>query len=84
MRCSKCGKQEDKVIDSRSSKEGATIRRRRECLGCGFRFTTYEEIEHQGLMVIKRDERRELFSREKLLHGIQRACEKRPISHQAI
>ncbi|HEY6169657.1 MAG TPA: transcriptional regulator NrdR [Verrucomicrobiae bacterium] len=84
MRCPKCGQQEDKVIDSRSSKEGATIRRRRECLGCGFRFTTYEEVEHPGLMVIKRDSRRELFSREKLLHGIQRACEKRPVSHQAI
>jgi len=84
MRCPKCGKQEDKVIDSRSSKEGATIRRRRECLGCGFRFTTYEELEHQGLLMIKRDGRREVLSREKLLHGIQRACEKRPVSHQAI
>jgi transcriptional repressor NrdR len=84
MRCPKCGQQEDKVIDSRSSREGSTIRRRRECLGCGFRYTTYEEIEHQGLLVIKHDGRREEFSREKLLHGIQRACEKRPVSHQSI
>lgn len=84
MRCPKCGQLEDKVIDSRSSKEGATIRRRRECLACAFRYTTYEEIEHQGLLVIKRDNRREEFSREKLFHGIQRACEKRPVSHQAM
>ena len=84
MTCPFCAHREDKVIDSRSSKEGSTIRRRRECLGCGFRFTTYEEIEHQGLMVIKRDSRREEFSREKLLHGIQRACEKRPVSVAAI
>jgi transcriptional repressor NrdR len=75
---------EDKVIDSRASREGATIRRRRECLSCGHRFTTYEEIEHEGLMVIKRDGRREEFSREKLFSGLKKACQKRPISPQAI
>lgn len=80
MRCPKCGGQDDKVIDSRASREGATIRRRRECLRCGNRFTTYEEVEHQGLMVLKRDGRHEEFSREKLLSGIKKACQKRPIS----
>ena len=70
MRCPKCGCQEDKVIDSRASREGATIRRRRECEKCHHRFTTYEEVEHEGLMVLKRDGRREEFSREKLLAGI--------------
>lgn len=84
MRCPKCGTQEDRVIDSRSSKEGATIRRRRECLSCSHRFTTYEEIEHELLTVIKRDGRREPFSREKLVTGIQRACQKRPVSAEAI
>jgi transcriptional repressor NrdR len=80
MRCPKCGCQEDKVIDSRASREGATIRRRRECLGCNHRFTTYEEVEHEGLMIVKRDARREEFSREKLLSGIRKACQKRPVS----
>src|SRR6266403_4556957 len=84
MRCPKCGCQEDKVIDSRASREGATIRRRRECTGCGHRFTTYEEVEHQGLMVLKRDGRHEEFSKEKLLSGIKKACQKRPISPKAI
>jgi transcriptional repressor NrdR len=84
MRCPKCGCQEDKVIDSRASREGATIRRRRECTGCNHRFTTYEELEHEGLMVLKRDGRREEFSREKLLGGIKKACQKRPISLQAM
>src|ERR1035441_7801683 len=64
MRCPKCGCQEDKVIDSRASREGATIRRRRKCEQCGHRFTTYEELEHEGLMVLKRDGRREEFSPE--------------------
>ncbi|GDY19145.1 transcriptional repressor NrdR [Verrucomicrobiota bacterium] len=72
------------MIDSRASREGSTIRRRRECLGCGHRFTTYEQIERRPLMVIKRDGRRESFSREKLLAGIQRACQKRPVSPEAI
>ena len=80
MRCPKCGCQDDKVIDSRASREGATIRRRRECLSCGHRFTTYEEVEHQGFMVLKRDGRHEEFSKEKLLSGIKKACQKRPIS----
>jgi len=72
------------VIDSRTSREGQTIRRRRECLACGHRFTTYEEIEHDGLMIIKRDGRTEEFSREKLLSGIKKACQKRPVSAKAI
>ena len=84
MRCPKCGNQDDKVIDSRASKEGSTIRRRRECLKCGHRFTTYEEIEHEGLVVVKRDGRREQFSKEKLLSGVRKACQTRPISPKAI
>ena len=72
------------MIDSRSSKEGAIIRRRRECDECKSRFTTYEQIEHKRLMVVKRDGRREDFSREKLISGISKACQKRPISQQAI
>jgi transcriptional repressor NrdR len=84
MRCPKCGCQDDKVVDSRGSREGATIRRRRECTGCGHRFTTYEEIEHEGLMVLKRDGRREEFSKEKLLSGVRKACQKRPISPKVI
>lgn len=84
MRCPKCGVQDDKVIDSRASREGATIRRRRECLGCHHRFTTYEEVEHEALMVVKRDGRREEFSREKLLSGLKKAFQKRPISPQVI
>ena len=84
MRCPKCGCQDDKVVDSRGSREGATIRRRRECTGCGHRFTTYEEIEHEGLMVLKRDGRREEFLKEKLLSGVRKACQKRPISPKVI
>jgi transcriptional repressor NrdR len=84
MRCPKCGCQDDKVIDSRSSREGATIRRRRECIACGFRFTTYEEVERAGLMVLKRDGRREEFSKEKLMSGVRKACQKRPISPKTI
>lgn len=84
MRCPKCGGQDDKVIDSRASREGATIRRRRQCLACGFRFTTYEEVERAGLVVLKRDGRREEFSNEKLLSGIRKACQKRPISPKVI
>jgi len=75
---------DDKVIDSRSSREGATIRRRRECLKCAYRFTTYEEIEREGLMVVKRDGRREEFSRDKLVSGMRKACQKRPVSPQTI
>jgi transcriptional repressor NrdR len=84
MRCPKCGCQDDKVIDSRGSREGSTIRRRRECLACHYRFTTYEEIEHEGLMVVKRDGRREQFSKEKLLTGVRKACQKRPVSPKLI
>jgi len=84
MRCPKCGCQNDKVIDSRASREGATIRRRRECLGCGHRFTTYEEVERGGLVVLKHDGRREEFSKEKLLSGIRKACQKRPVSPKVI
>ena len=84
MRCPKCGSQDDKVIDSRASREGATIRRRRQCLKCDHRFTTYEEVEREGLMVVKRDGRREEFSKEKLLSGLKKACQKRPISPKTI
>lgn len=84
MRCPKCGSQDDKVIDSRASREGATIRRRRQCLKCDHRFTTYEEVEREGLMVVKRDGRREEFSKEKLFSGLKKACQKRPISPKTI
>jgi len=80
MRCPKCGHSDDKVLDSRSAREGASIRRRRQCLACEFRFTTYEEIIKDELRVLKRDGRHEEFSRNKLERGISRACEKRPIS----
>jgi len=72
------------VIDSRTSREGATIRRRRECLSCGHRFTTYEEIENEAITVVKRDDRREPFSRDKLIHSLKLACHKRPISPQVL
>jgi len=72
------------VIDSRASREGATIRRRRECIACGYRFTTYEEVERAGLLVLKRDGRREEFSKDKLLSGLKKACQKRPISPKLI
>ena len=84
MRCPKCGHQDDKVIDSRSVRNGDVIRRRRLCLKCGYRFTTYEEVVKASLRVIKRDSRHEDLDRKKLLAGIQRACEKRPISAQQI
>ncbi|HEY5892384.1 MAG TPA: transcriptional regulator NrdR [Chthoniobacterales bacterium] len=80
MRCPKCGAQEDRVIDSRASKEGESIRRRRECLTCHFRFTTYEVIERAEFRVVKRDGRTEPFDRAKLLGGVLKACEKRPVS----
>src|SRR5271169_2746738 len=84
MRCPKCGCQDDKVIDSRASREGATIRRRRECTACQHRFTTYEEVEREDLMVIKRDNRRESFSKDKLLSGLKKAFQKRPVSPAVI
>lgn len=80
MRCPTCGHQEDRVIDSRSTREGRAIRRRRECLACQHRFTTYEYVENSALTVVKKDGRREPWNREKLISGIQRACEKRPVS----
>ena len=84
MRCPKCANQDDKVIDSRASREGSTIRRRRQFLKCQHRFTTYEEIEREGLVVVKRDGRREEFSNDKLLAGIKKACQKRPISPKVV
>lgn len=80
MRCSRCGSLDDKVVDSRLAREGTSIRRRRECLNCGHRFTTYEALEQATLAVVKRDNRREEFSREKLFRGVVKACEKRPVS----
>ena len=84
MRCPKCGNIEDKVIDSRASRSGSLIRRRRMCLGCGHRFTTYEEIVRGTLRVIKRDGRYEELDRNKLANGIRRACQKRPVSAEDI
>lgn len=84
MKCPKCGHLDDKVLDSRAAREGASIRRRRQCLACEHRFTTYEEIVKDELRVIKRDGRREEFSRLKLERGLMRACEKRPISADQI
>ena len=72
------------MVDSRSCREGAMIRRRRECLGCQCRYTTYEQVEPENLMVVKRDGRREEFSKEKLISGITKACQKRPVSQKAI
>jgi len=80
MRCPSCGHLEDRVIDSRSTKEGRAIRRRRECIGCGHRYTTYEYVENASILVVKKDGKREPWSREKVVAGISRACEKRPIS----
>ena len=80
MRCPYCGSLDDRVIESRTMANGENIRRRRECLSCGYRFTSYERIEEKPLMVIKRDGRRQPFDPQKLEKGIQRALEKRPIS----
>ncbi|MBE6885880.1 MAG: transcriptional repressor NrdR [Oscillospiraceae bacterium] len=80
MKCPACGFVESKVIDSRPTDDGERIRRRRECLSCGKRFSTFEEIEKTPLVIIKRDKSREVFDREKLLNGLLRACEKRPVS----
>ena len=80
MRCIQCGSQKDKVVDSRMSKDGTTSRRRRECLACGYRYTTYEQIERTELRVIKKDGTREALNREKLFRGLVKACEKRPVS----
>ncbi|HLG96438.1 MAG TPA: transcriptional regulator NrdR [Bryobacteraceae bacterium] len=80
MMCPFCGFREDKVIDSRESKEGDSIRRRRQCLSCERRFTTYERSDEVPYMVVKKDGRRETFDRQKVLNGLLRACEKRPVS----
>lgn len=80
MRCPYCDHDEDKVVDSRSAREGSVIRRRRECLKCDRRFTTYERIDEIPTMVIKKDGRREKFERQKVLAGLLHACEKRPVS----
>ncbi|MBZ5624646.1 MAG: transcriptional regulator NrdR [Acidobacteriia bacterium] len=80
MKCPFCNHLEDKVVDSRETKEGDTVRRRRECLGCERRFTTYERIDEVPYMVIKKDGRREKFDRQKVLGGLLKACEKRPVS----
>ena len=84
MKCPYCGYAESKVIDSRPADEGSTIRRRRECMKCEERFTTYEKVETLPIMVIKKDKTRELFDRDKLIRGIARACEKRPVATEQI
>lgn len=84
MRCPHCGNFDDKVIESRTLANGESIRRRRECNGCGYRFTSYERIEDKQFMVIKRDGRREPFDRGKIERGVQRALEKRPVSQMSI
>jgi len=82
MRCPACEHDEDRVVDSRSTREGAAIRRRRECLQCQHRFTTYEYVERAPVLVVKKDGRRVAYDREKLLSGLMRACEKRPVSRE--
>ena len=84
MKCPKCGVDDDKVLDSRSAREGAAIRRRRECLKCGYRFTTYEEIDRDEVLVIKRDGTRQTFDRSKVDKAIRIACGKRPVSDEQI
>ena len=82
MKCPFCGFLESKVIDSRPAEEGTTIRRRRECLACQKRFTTYETIEHMPLVVVKRDGSRQTFDRAKIINGVARACDKRPVAYE--
>lgn len=84
MKCPYCHRADSRVIDSRAADDGTTIRRRRECNGCGKRFTTYEVVEKTPLMVVKRDGRREIFKRDKILNGIIRSCDKRDISMERI
>jgi transcriptional repressor NrdR len=84
VKCPYCGHLGDKVVDSRESKEGEVIRRRRECLACGRRFTSYERIDEIPYMVVKKDGRRERFERQKLVAGLLKACEKRPVSVAAL
>jgi len=82
MKCPHCGYQESKVVDSRHSEDGTSIRRRRECLKCQKRFTTYETVESLPIIVVKRDNSRQSFDRNKIMNGMLRACEKRPVSMQ--
>ena len=84
MKCPYCGQLGDKVVDSRESKEGEVIRRRRECLECGKRFTSYERIDEIPYMVVKKDGTRERFDRQKLVNGLLKACEKRPVSLKSV
>ncbi|MGN0855202.1 MAG: transcriptional regulator NrdR [Kiritimatiellia bacterium] len=84
MKCPRCGKDDDKVLDSRAAREGAAIRRRRECCACGYRFTTYEEISRDEVIVIKHDGTRQTFDRAKLDKAIRRACGKRKVSDEQI
>ena len=84
MKCPKCGIDDDKVLDSRSAREGAAIRRRRECLKCSYRFTTYEEIDRDEVLVVKRDGTRQTFERGKVEKAIRHACGKRPVSEAII
>ena len=84
MKCPKCGIDDDKVLDSRSARDGAAIRRRRECLKCGYRFTTYEEIDRDEVLVIKRDGTRQTFERAKVEKAIRHACGKLPVSDEQI
>jgi transcriptional repressor NrdR len=84
VKCSHCQSTESKVIESRDVADGEAIRRRRQCLNCGFRFTTYERIERPSLAVVKRDSTREMFSREKLLAGLQHACEKTSVTNMQL
>ena len=84
MKCPYCTNLESKVVDSRSTEDNTTIRRRRECLGCGKRYTTYERIDDLPVMVIKRDGNRERFNRNKILNGLLKACEKRPVAREQL
>ena len=84
MRCPKCGSTEDKVIDSREARDGSSIRRRRECTQCAHRFTTYEHVEQEELRVVKHNGIRQPFDREKLLSGMRKACEKRPVGMETL
>ena len=84
MKCPGCSGMENKVIDSRLNKDGDVIRRRRECLSCSDRFTTYEKLEHSLPLLIKKDGRREEFDREKIISGVRKACQKRPVSTKDI
>ena len=84
MRCPHCGTIEDKVVESRTLANGDAVRRRRECISCNYRFTSYEKIDEQQLMVVKKDLRRDVFERVKILRGVERALEKRPVSQMQI